>query len=108
MKTTALILVIALAPGAAFAQVPTGQEEVQRSTEATTERQKDTLSVDASERLQGPQSLQRTIKLLREPGFHPELVELLDLDSGVEAGRESSLASTTTAPPALSRGVKNH
>ena len=106
MRTTALILVIALAPGTAVAQVATAQEEVQRSTEATTERQEDALSVDASERLQGSQRFRRTIELLRQPGFHPELMELLGLDSEVDADRESLLASTTTGPPALSTGAK--
>ena len=105
MRTTALILVIALAPGTAVAQVATAQEKVQRSTEATTERQEDALSVDASERLQGSKRFRRTIEQLRQPGFHPELIELLGLDSEVDADRESSLASTTTMP-ALSTGVK--
>ncbi len=106
MRMTALILVIALAPGTAVAQVATAQEKVQRSTEATTERHEDALSEDASERLQGAQGLRRTIELLRQPGFHPELMELLGLDSEVDADRESLLASTTTGPPALSTGNK--
>ena len=74
MRTTALLLAIVLAPGTAVAQVANAQEEVQRSAEATTQRQEDTLSVDASERLQGSQRFRRTIELLRQPGFHPDLL----------------------------------
>ena len=103
MKTTALILVVALAPSAAIAQVATGQEEVLRLAEAATTQQDVQLSVDASERLEVPQRLLRTFELLKEPGIHPELVELLGLNSELDAEGASSLASTTL-PAALSTG----
>ena len=111
MRITALILVMALAPGAAVAQVTTAeQEEVQRSTEAATTQQQSRLAAESSEQLEVPQRLLRTFELLRQPGMHPELMELLGIEAALEpdAGNdlEPSSAPMTTSAAALSKGAK--
>ena len=101
--STVLSLVIVLAPVTATAQEVGEQNVAQLPADA---KEMAPTAIDFFERPTVPESFQETLQLLRTPGWHPELMELLGLDSEVDADRESLLASTTTGPPALSKGAK--
>ena len=101
MKATALILVIALAPGAALAQVPTGQQEAVCSAEAVDKQQHEVqLSADLSERVEVPQRLLRIFELMKQPGVHPELLEL------VEVSESKASFTFASAPKAALSGAQ--
>ena len=101
--STVLSLVIALAPVTATAQEVGAQHVAQPPADAIEMAR---TAINLFERPNVPESFEETLRLLRTPGWHPELMEILGLDSEVDADRESLLASTTTGPPALNRAVK--
>ena len=99
--STVLSLVIVLAPVTATAQEveqneaqpPADAIEMARTAIAQERGAAETTSTSDVTLVDIPERLQRTFELLRTPGYHPELLELL----GVESVSKSGLP---TAPPA--------
>ena len=105
--STVLSLVIVLAPVTAtaqevgeqnVAQLPADATEMARTAIAHERGAAETTSTSDVTLVDIPERLQRTFELLRTPGYHPELFELL----GMEAVTKSYLP---TAPPAALRTV---
>ena len=100
--STVLSLVIVLAPITAtaqevgeqnVAQLPADAKEMARTAIAQERGAAETTSASDVTLIDIPERLQRTFELLRTPGYHPELVELLGLESIIKS-------SLPTAPPA--------
>ena len=82
-------LLVAIVILALFPVGPVGAQETVAS---------ETASESDVTRVEIPERLQRTFDLLRAPGFHPELAELLGLESANKSGLP------TSAPAALKTG----
>ncbi len=94
--STVLSLVIVLAPVTATAQ-EVGEQNVAQLPADTTGMTR--TAIDFFERPNVPASFQETLRLLRAPGWHPELMEVLGFD---ESGEAESLLVPGPVAPALS------
>lgn len=91
MSSLALAMVLALAIPPTTVPARTPPPETQKTPTETT----DVVSVTV------PDTLQQALDLLREPGFHPELLKLFDLE---DPARDAS-APLTPAPAGLGKTV---
>ena len=84
-RAFALAVAILLIPGAAFPQVASAPERGEQLQ-------------SVSSGAEYPERLLRTFELLKQPGFQPELVELLGLDA--ELARAAAVARLGATPAA--------
>ena len=76
MRTLAVVLVVILVPGPALGAATQQAEAERPQAEVQTK-----LDLTASEQTSPSLTFEETLRLLRQPGYHPELVELLGLES---------------------------